>query len=120
MKEEEHKVFTTEDIKNVIDKFSKKAHKVDLVIHTPHGQVAMKTQMMTDTQLDEFRGSFKQKITNPHGYLEITVTDGMVIVPHELLVTSVIQIGIDVEYDENKELSPEENTIIEGEAISKE
>jgi hypothetical protein len=55
----------------------------------------MNSQILTMPQIEEFRGKLRKDITNPHGYLEMKMTDGLIMIPHELLVASVIQLVID-------------------------
>lgn len=75
--------------------WNEQAHKVDVVVHTPHGAINMNSQILTMPQIEEFRGKLRKDITNPHGYLEMKMTDGLILIPHELLVASVIQLIID-------------------------
>jgi len=86
------KSFSAEDMKR---KWNTQAHKVDVIVHTPHGAINMNSQIMTMPQIEELRGSLRTKITNPHGYLDMKMTDGFLLIPHELLVSSVIQVLID-------------------------
>jgi len=85
-----------EDVMQGVGKeWNERAHKVDVVVHTPHGAINMNSQILTMPQIEEFRGKLRKDITNPHGYLEMKMTDGLILIPHELLVASVIQLIID-------------------------
>lgn len=84
-----------EDIQGLNKPWNEQAHKVDVVVHTPHGAINMNSQILTMPQIEEFRGKLRKDITNPHGYLEMKMTDGLILIPHELLVASVIQLIVD-------------------------
>jgi len=87
---------SAEDVMQGVGKeWNTRAHKVDVVVHTPHGAINMNSQILTMPQIEEFRGKLRKDITNPHGYLEMKMTDGLIMIPHELLVASVIQLIID-------------------------
>lgn len=102
--------FGAEDLPNlgIGKEWNEKIHKVNLIVHTPHGTVSMKTELMKEDQIDEFRTSLRGRILSNSGYLDVKTDDGFVLLPHQLLVNSVIQLYIDAEEKEEKEETKEE------------
>jgi len=95
----EAKPFTAEDLKKFgIGSQNKSVHDVNLIVHTPQGAISVKAQRMTDDQLADYKGTLRTKITaGQSGYLELKTDDGLILIPHEMLINSVIQLFIDAE-----------------------
>jgi len=79
-----------------------KVHDVDLIVHSSLGTIKMMTQKMSDSQIASLRSELKSKFGNTHGCFEMTMEDGVIMIPHEVLVNSIIQFGIDVKHEEPK------------------
>lgn len=68
--------------------------KVSVVVHTPDGEIIAKTKDMTLDQLDELRHGLGYKLVQPSYYLDLDTESGFVIIPHDVMVKSVIQVVV--------------------------
>jgi len=70
-------------------------YNVTIILYTREGEVIAKSQEMDEDRLKELRDSLGYKLVSPSYYLDLDTNSGFILVPHDILINSVIDVKVE-------------------------